>query len=256
MPLTPFGFTPAGGLADKNSFPTVPANEDAARLQIQTPMNQLRDFVNNTLIPSTTDKTTAGKTYYVSPTGSDANDGLSSGTAFKTIAKAISMIPQIVNHSVTINMSAGVYAESALISGFTGGGFINIVGAAGVQVLSAIVERSKRIFLTDISFYTETSVAVQAYDGGMLHVKNCNISAASSYGGVHVFNQNCIVESTTISNRFDAIYCSGGRVFSDTNGGTGNVTGLNATNAGTIGKNGTQPAGTTAETWTKGGAIR
>lgn len=46
MANTPLAFVPAGGLTDKSSFPTVPANEDAARLQIQTPMNQIRDYIN------------------------------------------------------------------------------------------------------------------------------------------------------------------------------------------------------------------
>lgn len=44
-----FAFNPPGGLTDKSAFPTVPANEDAARLQIQTPLNQLRDYINTPL---------------------------------------------------------------------------------------------------------------------------------------------------------------------------------------------------------------
>ena len=61
--------------------------------------------------------TTADLTFYVNPsTGNDNNNG-SSGSPFKTIAKAVSMIPQIVNHNVTINLADGNYSEGITLTG-------------------------------------------------------------------------------------------------------------------------------------------
>ncbi len=74
-------------------------------------------------------KTTSDLAYYVNAsTGNDENSGLASGTAFATISKAISMIPQIVNHTVTINVAAGTYSAID-IEGFVGKGTIVINGA-------------------------------------------------------------------------------------------------------------------------------
>lgn len=54
-------------------------------------------------------------TLYVNSTGSDANDGLGSGTPFLTLGKAISVLPRDFNNAVTINVdgsSAKTYAEA------------------------------------------------------------------------------------------------------------------------------------------------
>ncbi len=59
-------------------------------------------------------------------TGSDANDGLTSATAFRTIGKAISMIPKHNNSTVDIWIAKGVYNETPRIEGFFGSGKINI----------------------------------------------------------------------------------------------------------------------------------
>lgn len=41
-----FSFTPTDGLLNKSAYPTSPATEDQARGQIQSPLNQLRDYIN------------------------------------------------------------------------------------------------------------------------------------------------------------------------------------------------------------------
>lgn len=74
-------------------------------------------------------------TYYVDAVaGDDANDGLAAGAgrALKTIQAAINKIPQIVNHTININVAVGTYPESIALSGFTGKGRININGGANL----------------------------------------------------------------------------------------------------------------------------
>lgn len=45
----PFAFTPATGLSDTTVYPTAPANETAARQQVMDPLNQIKDYLNNSL---------------------------------------------------------------------------------------------------------------------------------------------------------------------------------------------------------------
>lgn len=61
--------------------------------------------------------TTKDLTYYVNAsTGLDTNDGLTSGTAFKTIQKAVDSVPDVLKHNVTINVADGTYSESIIIN--------------------------------------------------------------------------------------------------------------------------------------------
>ena len=76
------------------------------------------------------ERTTAAITYYVSTTGSDTNDGTSSGTPFKTIQHAIDILPKCLMHNITINVAAGTYNELVQISGFWGGSTLKITGAS------------------------------------------------------------------------------------------------------------------------------
>jgi hypothetical protein len=62
---------------------------------------QIRDWV-----------TTENLTFFVDVVaGSDSNNGRTSGTAFKTIGKALSLVPPFVAHAVQINCAAGTYPE-------------------------------------------------------------------------------------------------------------------------------------------------
>lgn len=51
MALAPMAFNPANGLKDPAYSPTNPGSEAAIRQQIQGIADQLRDFINNTLLP-------------------------------------------------------------------------------------------------------------------------------------------------------------------------------------------------------------
>lgn len=73
--------------------------------------------------------TTDDITYYVSPSGSDANDGLTEDTPFATIQHALDVLPKYLAHDVTINVAQGTYTENeVLITGFIGEGALSIVG--------------------------------------------------------------------------------------------------------------------------------
>lgn len=68
-------------------------------------------------------------TYYVNGTsGVDTNDGLNSATAFKTISKAVSKIPHMVNHDVVINVATGAYTEDVKFNSHNWSGTVTING--------------------------------------------------------------------------------------------------------------------------------
>ena len=61
-------------------------------------------------------------TYYVSPSGNDTNDGLTTNTRFKTIQHAIDLIPTVMNgKTYKIMLANGTYNEDLLIQNKLGG---------------------------------------------------------------------------------------------------------------------------------------
>jgi hypothetical protein len=93
--------------------------------QFNSIMNTAINFMNRTDNPSKVTASQVGApnstqkdtTYYVDAiNGNDSNDGSSSNTAFKTVQHAIDLIPQVVNHNVTINMAQNVTYTSSTSS--------------------------------------------------------------------------------------------------------------------------------------------
>ncbi|HBS45986.1 MAG TPA: hypothetical protein DEA91_18695, partial [Paenibacillus sp.] len=82
-------------------------------------------------LATTPQQTTADITYYVRTDGNDNNTGLANtaGGAFRTIGKAVSMLPKVINHAVVINVAAGTYTEELLLAGFSGSGSIYVIGS-------------------------------------------------------------------------------------------------------------------------------
>jgi len=52
MSTTPMAFNPAGGLNDTATYPSTPSSETAARAQIQGRLDEVKNHINNTLIPA------------------------------------------------------------------------------------------------------------------------------------------------------------------------------------------------------------
>lgn len=74
---------------------------------------------------------TASRTYYVATTGSDSNDGLTSGTAFLTTQKAVNVVLglDLSTYNVTIQVADGTYTGSTSVNApFVGSGTVTIRG--------------------------------------------------------------------------------------------------------------------------------
>jgi hypothetical protein len=207
---------------------------------------------------------TENMNYYVNTaTGNDSNTGLATDQAFKTIAKAISMIPYVLNHSLIINVAAGTYAEDLTIEEKTGGGWVRVTGPSGggfILTGKVLVQRCT------LSFVSLMFITVNAPAGTIgvsisyvirLIMSNITMTTSNTQSGVSLFHSTADVSNCTISNRSRALFAQGfSQLFSNTNSGSGNTTVLTATNGSTIVKSESQPAGTTAESASSGGLIR
>jgi len=83
------------------------------------------------IVARTRDILSADRTYYVNPTtGSDTYSGLSSGSAFATIQKAMNVVGtlDIGLYNVTIQLADGTYAENVVAKPCVGAGTITLKG--------------------------------------------------------------------------------------------------------------------------------
>lgn len=209
---------------------------------------------------------TANVTYYVRKDGSDSNTGLvdSAGGAFLTIGKAVSMLPQIINHTMPIVVGAGTYAEDVVIKGFLGKGYTFLKAAVPNVVSDSYIVQS--IVIEQCSIYVEVNgikasrstefgfSAARCQSANFLY---CKIDSVGAFIGFSISNSFGQIANSVASNRSQGIRADlMSTLYSSTNSGTGNTNGLVAGSGATIGKNSTQPAGTTPELTSGGGVIR
>ena len=234
--------------------------------QLNTSAQNITNLQNNKAnLISTPQCTTKDITLYVSQNGNDSNDGLTEGTAVRTIQRAIDYIPKNVKHITKINVAKGNYDEIVVLVGFYGDGEIYITGDIDLSdghIVKRIISRRNKVFIKffgiKIQCNDETSVYSENDDRFIL--EKCIIDSpiqATNFAGVHSIASLVEVTSCTINNRNQAIVSRlGGCVMSTTNQGTNNICGLNADTGAIIAKNGSQPSGTTAEVVYAGGVIR
>jgi hypothetical protein len=209
-------------------------------------------------------KTLSNLTYYVdSVNGNDSNSGLSVGvgTAFKTINKAVSMIPQIVNHTVTINIAAGNYNEYVTLSGFFGSGTITIKGASavanapnyGIQVFDI---NNCTVYVSIVGFNANDATnPFKITDCSAVAFAECSTTNASQYGW-KVARSKISTYDCTASNKANAIQAGNMSFVSSSTwvSSTGNSTGIYCVGSIVL-KDGVQPTATTAQVVANGGFI-
>ncbi|MVP00347.1 hypothetical protein [Paenibacillus lutrae] len=208
-------------------------------------------------------KTTGNISLFVAPTGSNSNDGLSSGTALKSFNVAVSRLPQIINHVVTINVAPGLYDEDFSLGGFTGSGVIRVLGAGSLTESTNYKIRSfgvancltpayirgfeatiteKNAFLFDNSYRFQLDIC--------RHVITATIQGATAKSAMGV------ISGCEFSGKYAAIASEiNSKIYSTNNSGSGNTFGLLAIEGGTISKYLSQPTGGNDATF-GGGVIR
>lgn len=162
--------------------------------------------------------TSADITYYVRTDGNDTNTGLANtaGGAFKTIGRAIGMIPQVVNHAVNIFIGPGTYNEGIGISGLSGAGVVNISGGSNLTQSSSYVvtgrlysqRNSCRIAFGGFrTSYAGTDAPIVVTNSMETFFQFCSTVTDTSprQMGVFVENGKTFLYSCNISNKASAI---------------------------------------------------
>lgn len=186
--------------------------------------------------------TTADITYYVRTDGSDSNNGLAntSAGAFKTINYAISVIMQMDNHTVNVNIAAGTYAETVSLKGFSGRGTIALNASGTVNITRLIAQNNTiKITITGITATTTTETAFELDNNTWVWLQNCNATAsASTQYGVMVYGGAAVISGGMYSNKTTSIWArSTANVFLVAVGGSGSGYGYLATEGAKIGGN-------------------
>lgn len=215
-------------------------------------------------LANTVTQTSNNLTYYINASsGSDNNDGVSNTSAFKTVQKALSILPQRINHVVTIILAHGTYEEDLLITSFDGSGQLRLVGGTSNANADSFALRSVSILNTNleirinyISVISTTRNTFVINNSSKVIVTGIVAIITSPFYGFNVSNSFVIIGVSIISNKNRAIVSSVSIVVSDVNSGVNNSVALYAEYGGTIAKAGSQPGGTTAETTIYGGVIR
>jgi hypothetical protein len=245
-----------------NGYPIVQADPGYSSM-----VAGMNDTLNAHLADNAAHATINDITYYInSSTGNDNNNGLSSGTAFKTIMKAINLIPQKVNHTVTINVASGTYSEDVLIRGFVGKGTIKLYGgtdlATAVNYIVNLIEIRNCTLTVDVKgFIATTTTTIPFVISNCIRVTASYLVttvSATTLDGFYVVYSGASLTACKASNRAKAV-----SVGTNTNimvatwdSGSGNTVGLYAEFGGEIIKVNTQPSGTTAEVTSYGGVIK
>jgi hypothetical protein len=212
-------------------------------------------------LTQTPQETTGDMTLYVSPTGSDANDGLTSGTPLKTIAAAIAKIPKVIDHIVTINIASGTYNEDIVLQGFIGSGSIYLTGdSSNLPKITSVTLQSIQCFV--VTSYLDLQ-ATSTYGLKVIGCTNVSIQFCAcitptvGYAGFFISASIAYLNNITVSNRATGIYVTrSANVYATNMAGSGNTTGLLATQGATLARVGNSIGATTAESATNGGVIR
>ena len=194
--------------------------------------------------------------YYVSKTGNDANNGLTSGTAFLTIGKALSMLPkQFQNADASIYVGSGTYNEYVNVRGFFGNGnlYINGTESPTKPVVYSMNVYGCNLNSTTITNFDPDNINVVGSSHATLDYFKCDSNTITLQDSLA-----CYVNNSSFSGANPCILSTRNSTVAITNNsGSGNTKVLEANGAGTIIKMGAVGiTGTIAETVATGGLIR
>jgi hypothetical protein len=205
-------------------------------------------------------------TLYVATTGSDTTGNGTNASPFKTIQRAVDIIPKDLGGcECIINVADGTYDEDLLILCFANG-VLRLHSPHTVTVsenckINSIVasHNSCYLFITGFNVTTKTNTkhGIDCYNDKAVVVRTCLIAGASKdWAGIRFAECDFQVYDSSVSNKgialhaYKSIGVSGWWTNSNNNG-----IGLYSMIGSTIKKIATQPNGTIMESQDTGGAI-
>lgn len=220
-------------LADGDHFPFYDASASAAKKTLwSTIKSALKTYFDGIYGKALT----ANTTYYVSTTGNDTTGNGTSSAPYRTISKALTMIPKNLNGFIGyISIAAGAYTEEVNVKDFHGG-ILRFTGAPNTNVgIHALNIQNCQLFDFQTISVTVTNgmtVADNSYCfcGNPLMLTGGE-NALSCIGGATIRGPQLeVYNSTNI-----AVYANGGEIYFDTIKGNSNQnTGLAVNRGGHI----------------------
>lgn len=120
-------------------------------------------------------------TLYVSTTGSDSNDGLSAGTAKRTIQAAIDAVPKNLDgHVVWINIAPGVYPEQVIVWGYLAGA-MRLLGNTESPDLTVVNQFSVHGCSGRVRIEGMTITTVEIYDARLCMIQFCMLGPTETW---------------------------------------------------------------------------
>jgi hypothetical protein len=195
---------PSVGANVPSNYPQAPflaglLNSHHGGITGQAPKIKLASEVQGILPPAnggvTRTALTANTTFYVSTTGSDSNNGLSSGTPWATLQHAYNTIQttyDLAGFVATIQLANGTYTANLSAVG-------PLVGAQGA---SSLVINGSSATPSNVIISTPGNVCIGAASAAQLTVQNLEISGSTGllaqFDGLILFN-NLIFGACTVS---------------------------------------------------------
>ncbi len=201
----------SGSYIDLSNKPTIPTKTSDLTNDSEFITKAVSDLTNyytksdtDSLIPKST---TNNMTIYISPTGNDETGAGTSNNPYLTITYALSIIPKIINHGVTLNISEGSYNETISITGFSGSGTLNIFGTNAT--VSSLAINSNTLCRINIKGILCTSVYNTLIFGNtsLIDISNCTFGSILSLShGLILLNK------VTIENSNPCVIATGGGI--------------------------------------------
>ncbi|WP_438448199.1 hypothetical protein [Gorillibacterium sp. sgz5001074] len=201
------------------------------------------------LLPVAITKSTKSVNYYVdAASGNDANDGLSTAYAFRTIQAAVNSLPKVLDHNIYIVIQPGTYAEDVTAGGFSGKGSLyigSLLGASTVSISSiALISITCAVTLAAITLTSTTLPALTINRCAGAYITSVISSSAYNSSGIDIGWSRVFLLSCQISNKGHAVYVGHvSQVRISACSGTGNTNALYAENGAVVTRDGIQPTG-------------
>ena len=184
-------FDPAGsGLAAAN----VQAALSELDADIMLVGDEFLDLVDDVSAIDSKLESTAAKTYYLSPTGDDSNDGLSALAPMRTMAAVRAKLPRAIAHAYVLSFAAGTYSEVVTFEDLSlrTGGSLTLQGSTALVTpatgnSSGTCSSVTAATTTALGYLTDSSQSLTTND---LRGKYVKITSGASSGAYRLIVSN------------------------------------------------------------------
>jgi hypothetical protein len=208
----------------------------------------------------------ADVTYYVATTGSDTTGDGTSAKPYKTIQRAVDILPKDLNgYTAMIQVAAGTYSEDVKILAFHGGIFQLHSSSKGTLDGTCIVKSISARFcdsyiqVDGFSATTTTDSAFVAWACNNMTFRYCQTTVTSKgTNGIYMGESSGYISYCRVAHRNAALHVANGNITSQywsRATSIDNNYGLSVVGGGTIHKAGEQPFGTIDESPSGSGSI-